>query len=81
MQVSVVAMQPQYFHADAVANGFTKPAKDFGLYLFDSSKEFDGKMYVAINNFPGTQNALARVHDDLATFEVIGHFNDRIGHN
>ncbi len=69
-------MQPRYFHADAVAQGFTKPAKDFGLYLFDSFKVFDGKTYVAINNFPGKQNALALVHDDLATFEVLGHYNE-----
>ena len=72
----VFDMQPQYFHADAAAQGFRKPAQDFGLYLFDSFKQFDGKTYVAINNFPGKQNALALVHDDLATFEVIGHYNE-----
>jgi hypothetical protein len=72
----VLEMQPQHFHADAVAQGFRKPAQDFGLYLFDSFKPFDGKTYVAINNFPGKQNALAVVHDDLATFEVIGHYNE-----
>ena len=59
----------------AAAQGFTKPAKDFGLYLFDSFKVFDGQTYVAINNFPGKQNALARVHDDFATFEILGHYN------
>lgn len=69
-------MQPQHFHADAVARGFTKPAKDFGLYLFDSFKRFDGHTYVAINNFPGKQNALARMHDDFATFEIVGHYNE-----
>ncbi len=69
-------MQPRYFHADAVAQGFTKPAKDYGLYLFDSFKQFDGRTYVAINNFPGKQNALALVHDDLATFEILGHYNE-----
>lgn len=68
-------MQPQYFHADAVAQGFKKPAKDFGLYLFDSFKQFDGQTYIAINNFPGKQNALAMVHEDLATFEILGHYN------
>ncbi|OGV66281.1 MAG: hypothetical protein A2283_12145 [Lentisphaerae bacterium RIFOXYA12_FULL_48_11] len=72
----VFDMQPKYFHADAVDHGFAKPAKDFGLYLFDSFKQFDSKTYVAINNFPGQQNALAMVHDDLATFEVIGHYNE-----
>ncbi len=69
-------MQPQYFHADAAAQGFKRPAKDAGLFIFDSFKKFDGWTYVALNNFPGGQNALARVHDDLATFEVIGHYNE-----
>lgn len=69
-------MQPKYFHADAAAQGFSKPAKDYGLYLFDSFKQFDGQTFVAINNWPGKQNGLALVHDDLATFEVLGHFNE-----
>jgi predicted neuraminidase len=69
-------MQPQYFHADAAANGFGKPPKDFGLYLFDSFKVFDGRTYVAINSFPGKQNALAVVNDGLDTFEIIGHYNE-----
>ncbi len=69
-------MQPRFLHKDAVAHGFQKPAKDYGMYLFDSFKEFDGQTYVALNNFPGKQNALAKVHDDLATFEVLGHFNE-----
>ncbi|WP_296455099.1 sialidase family protein [Rubinisphaera sp.] len=72
----VFDMQPRHFYADAVAQGFQKPAKAFGLYLFDSFKQFDGKTYVAINNWPGKQNALALVHDDRITFEVIGHFNE-----
>lgn len=81
-------MQPQHLHADAVAQGFQKPAQvsagasrlfdgefpDYGLYLFDSFKKFDGKTYVAINNWPGHQNALAVLHDDLATVEVLGHY-------
>ncbi|MCY2990698.1 MAG: sialidase family protein [Planctomycetota bacterium] len=68
-------MQPRFFHADAAAQGFPRPAKDYGLYLFDSFKPFAGKRYVAINNFPGKQNALALVHDDLATFEILSHYN------
>jgi len=72
----VFDMQPQYLHADAMAHGFRKPAKDFGLYLFDSFKVFDGRTYIALNNFPGKQNALAVVHDDFATFEVLGHYNE-----
>lgn len=68
--------QPQHFHSDAVAQGFTKKASDSSFFIFDSFKRFDGKLYVAINNFTGKQNALALVHDDLATFEVLGHFNE-----
>ncbi len=69
-------MEPRHVHADAAARGFAKPPRDFGLYLFDSFKTFAGRTYVALNNFPGQQNALARVHDDLATFEVLGHYNE-----
>jgi hypothetical protein len=69
-------MQPQYFHADAAAQGFKRPAKDAGLFIFDSFKRFDGRTYVALNNFRVGQNALALVHDDLTTFEVIGHYNE-----
>ena len=68
--------QPQYFHADAAAQGFAKKASDSSFFIFDSFKRFDGKLYVAINNFTGKQNALALVHDDLITFEVLGHFNE-----
>ncbi|MFO1485615.1 MAG: hypothetical protein U1F71_19795 [Verrucomicrobiaceae bacterium] len=68
--------QPQYFHADAAARGFTKKASDSSFFIFDSFKKFDGKLYVALNNFSGKQNALALVHHDLETFEVLGHFNE-----
>lgn len=72
----VFDMQPGHFHADAAAQGFKKAANGFGMYLFDSFKQFDGETYVAINNFPGKQNALARAHEDRVTFEVVGHFNE-----
>lgn len=68
--------QPQYFHADAAAHGFAKPAVDSSFFIFDSFKKFDGKTYVALNNFTGKQNALALVHDDLETLEVLGHYNE-----
>lgn len=68
-------MQPQYLYEDAVRHGFSRRAVDYGLYLFDSFKQFDGRTYVALNNFPGKQNALAVMHDDYATFEVLGHYN------
>ena len=69
-------MQPQPFYDDAAKQGFRRPAKDAGLFIFDSFKQFDGKTYVALNNFPVGQNALALLHDDLVTFEVIGHYNE-----
>ncbi|MBT4820282.1 MAG: exo-alpha-sialidase [Lentisphaerae bacterium] len=69
-------MQPRPFHADAAAQGFTKPAKASGFYPFDSFKQFDGRIYVALNNYPGRQNALALLHDDFVTFEVLGHYNE-----
>ncbi len=69
-------MEPRHFHADAAAQGFTKPQVREGLYIFDSFKEFDGRRYVALNNFPGKQNALAMLHDDFTTFEIIGHYNE-----
>ena len=69
-------MEPRHFHADAAAQGFKKPPVREGLYIFDSFKEFDGRRYVALNNFPGKQNALAVLHDDFMTFEIIGHYNE-----
>lgn len=68
--------QPQYFHADAAAQGFMRKASDSSFFIFDSFKRFDNRLYVALNNFTGKQNALSLVHDDLATFEVIGHYNE-----
>ena len=68
--------QPQFLHADAAARGFTNKPCDSTMHIFDSFKRIDGKTYVALNNFKGTQNALALVHDDWETFEVIGHFNE-----
>src|SRR5262249_39855436 len=59
-------MQPRYFHADAVAHGFAKPAVDSSFFIFDSFKFFDGRTYAALNNFRGKQNALALVHEDFA---------------
>ncbi|TAN35960.1 MAG: exo-alpha-sialidase [Verrucomicrobia bacterium] len=68
-------MQPRFFHADAAAEGFTRKPLDHGLYLFSAFQSFGGKTYVALNNFPGGQNALAVMSDDLETFEIVGHYN------
>lgn len=72
-------MQPRYFHADAVREGFREPAKDHGLYLFDSFKEIGGQTYVAVNNFPGAQVALARLNAAHDTVEIVGHLNGPLG--
>lgn len=69
-------LQPQYFHADAAKHGFKQPAKAFGLYLVDSFKVIDGRTYLAINNYPGAQNALATLNEARDTIEVIGHYNE-----
>jgi hypothetical protein len=69
-------MQPVFFHQDAVARGFNKPVLRYGFYIFDSFKIFDDQVYVTLNNFPGKQNALARLLDDYHTFEIIGHYNE-----
>ena len=69
-------MQPGHFHACAAAGGFRRAPADHGLYIFDSFKQFDGVTYVAINNFPGRQNAWATINDALDTFEILGHMNE-----
>ncbi len=68
--------QPKAFHRDAIRAGFSKPGTLHGFYIFDSFKSFDGTRFVALNNFDAKQNALAILHDDFATFEVIGHYNE-----
>ena len=72
----VFDMQPKYFHTDAAKDGFKKPSKDGGLYIFDSFKMFDGKIYVALNNYMTRQNGLAILNKEMNTFEVLGHMNE-----
>jgi hypothetical protein len=69
-------MQPKYLYSDAVKDGFKKQEKDAGMYIFDSFKVFEGKTYVALNNYLGRQNAVARLNPEMDTFEVIGHMNE-----
>jgi len=71
----VFDMQPKRFYDDAAAKGFKREPRDFGLYTIDSFKKFDGQIYVAMNNYPGGQNALSRLNRDMDTFEVVGHYN------
>lgn len=67
--------QPQYFFRDARIEQEGKKPLDFGLFLVDSFKAFDGKTYVVVNNFFAQLNALAILHDDYETFEILGHFD------
>ncbi len=62
-------------YTDAAAQGFTRAPVSEGLYIFDSFRIFDGKRYIALNSFPGKQNALAGLQEDFETFKDVGHFN------
>jgi hypothetical protein len=68
-------LQPQHLHADAAKQGFTRKPVDAGLYLFDNFKDFDGKTYLAINNYLGAQQALCTLNAAADTLTVVGHFN------
>lgn len=68
-------MEPQHFYADAVKSGMSRKPVDYGLYIFDAFKQLDGEWYVSLNNYPGGQNALARLNQAADTFEVLGHYN------
>jgi hypothetical protein len=71
----VFDLQPQYLHADAAKQGFQRKPADAGLYLFDNFKEFDGRTYIAINNYLGAQQALCTLNAAADTLTVVGHFN------
>jgi predicted neuraminidase len=75
----VFDMQPKPFYDDAVAHGFTREEKDYGLYMIDSFKLFDKRTYAVLNNFAAGQNALGILNAGLDTFEVLGHYNDSGG--
>ncbi len=68
-------LQPKPFHADAAKQGFRRKPVDAGLYMFDAFKVFDGKTYVAINNYLGAQQALCTMDAAADTLEIVGHFN------
>jgi hypothetical protein len=68
-------LQPRHLHADAAQQSFQRKAVDAGLYLFDAFKEFDGRTYVAINNYLGAQQALCTLNDAADTLTIVGHFN------
>jgi predicted neuraminidase len=69
-------LQPAAFYADAAAHGLRRPAKDYGVYVFDPFKPFGGKTYAVLNNYPIGQNALAILNAGMDTFELLGHYNE-----
>jgi hypothetical protein len=71
----VADLRPQALYADAAKHGFQRKPAEAGLYLFDNFKEFDGRTYVAINNYLGAQQALCALSPDATMLEVVGHFN------
>jgi hypothetical protein len=68
-------LQPKHLYADAAKQGFKRKPVDAGLYLFDNFKEFDGKTYIAINNYLGAQQALCTLNATADALTVVGHFN------
>lgn len=75
-KLGIFPMEPKYFYAQAKLEGFSKAEKDDGMYLFDIGKKFDGKQYVALNNFPGQQNALGIFNKAMDTVSVLGNYNE-----
>jgi hypothetical protein len=71
----VFDLQPQHLHAAAAQQGFARQPVDAGLYLFDNFKDFDGRTYVAINNYLGGQQALCLLNASADSLELVGHFN------
>lgn len=57
----------------AIAAGIECFEADNSAFIFDIM-EYDGKTYVALNNFAGKQNALGMLSDTLDCISVIGHF-------
>ena len=72
---STFDLQPKHLHADAAKQGFKRKPVDAGLYLFDNFKEFDGRTYIAINNYLGAQQALCTLNAAADTLTIVGHFN------
>ena len=72
--LGVFPMQPQHFYRHAAAKGFEGEQRDYGLYMIDGFKVWDGRVYTVLNNFASGQNALAVLNDDLDTFTVIGDY-------
>lgn len=69
-------MEPRHFHAQAKAQGFSGLESDSCMYMFDVDKPFDGKQYVALNNFDTKQNALGVFNAEMDTVQILGNYNE-----
>lgn len=70
----VFPLQPQHVYRQAAARGFGCPQRDFGLYMIDGFKLFDGRMHTVVNNYPIGQNAWATLNDELTRVTILGNF-------
>lgn len=70
-------MQPRRYYDDAAVQGFSRERKDYGLYNIDSFKQFDGKTFAVVNNFPGGQNGLSVLNETFDTFRILGQYFSR----
>ena len=68
-----VDFTPKAYYDLAIAAGIECFEADNSAFIFDIM-EYDGKTYVALNNFAGKQNALGMLSDTLDCISVIGHF-------
>lgn len=68
----IVPMQPRPFYEYAARKGLAEEPCDYGIHFIDSFKQFDGRTYAVINNFPIGQNALSVANDELDLFELLG---------
>ena len=68
-----VDFTPKAYYDLAIAAGMECFSSDHSAFIFDIM-EYDGKKYVALNNFAGKQNALGMLNDTLDCISVIGHF-------
>ena len=66
-------LTPKAYYDLAIAAGMECFSSDHSAFIFDIM-EYDGKKYVALNNFAGKQNALGMLNDTLDCISVIGHF-------
>ena len=72
----VFDMQPQPYYDAAAKLGFRRRPNDYGVYLIDSFKVFDSRIYAVVNNFATGQNALSVLNEGRDTFEILGHYNE-----